>query len=113
MMTPDPDPEPDRTCDGLAGTPRVRMVTTEDRTLATTDGTESVLSVEMTALEPGFAEAREWPKSRVTRGMKMRGRGAIDFTCELRSLSHNYRSRKRRNKKGVRSCLLTPVCIPM
>src|SRR5687767_4134367 len=108
MITPDPEPEPAWTCDGLAGTPRVRMVTTEDRTLATTAGTERVLSVETTALEPGLAQAPEEPKSRLARGIKMRGRVAIDLTRELRSLSHNYRSRKRRNKKGVRSCLLTP-----
>jgi hypothetical protein len=90
MMTPDPEPEPDWTCDGLAGTPRVRMVTTEDRTLATTAGTERVLSVETTALEPGLAQAPEDPKSRLAMGIKMRGRVAIDSTRELRSLSHNY-----------------------
>jgi hypothetical protein len=66
------------------------MVTTEDRTLATTAGTERVLSVETTALEPGLAQAPEDPKSRLAMGIKMRGRVAIDSTRELRSLSHNY-----------------------
>jgi hypothetical protein len=43
MMTPDPDP--DCACEELAGTPRVRIVTTDERTFATTAGTERFFSV--------------------------------------------------------------------
>src|SRR5215813_6003631 len=44
MMTPDPDP--DWVSEGLAGMPRVRMLTTEGRIFATTAGTDNVLSEE-------------------------------------------------------------------
>ncbi len=47
MMTPEPDP--DWACEGLAGTPRVRIVTTEGRTFFTTAGTDKVLSAAATA----------------------------------------------------------------
>jgi hypothetical protein len=44
MMTRDPDP--DWVSEGLAGRPRVRMLTTEGRIFATTAGTDNVLSEE-------------------------------------------------------------------
>jgi len=43
IMTP--EPEPDWVCEGLAGTPRVRIVTTDERTFATTAGTERFFSM--------------------------------------------------------------------
>ena len=56
MMTPDPDP--DWVCEGLAGMPRVRMVTTEGRTFATTAGTERDFSVEATSAASGISPNR-------------------------------------------------------
>jgi hypothetical protein len=44
IMTPEPDP--DWVCEALVGTPRVSIVTTDDRTLATTAGTVRFFSVE-------------------------------------------------------------------
>jgi hypothetical protein len=57
MMTPDPDPDCD--CDGAAGTPLVKIVTTDGRTFATTAGTERDFSWGATALEPGSAPAHD------------------------------------------------------
>src|SRR5215467_1718394 len=57
MMTPDPDP--DWVSEGLAGMPRVRMLTTEGRIFATTAGTDNVLSVEATAPSTEAAKAIE------------------------------------------------------
>src|SRR5437870_11640954 len=55
IMTP--DPEPDWACVGDAGMPRVRMVTTEGRTFATTAGTDRDLSWEGPDPIGGSAEA--------------------------------------------------------
>src|SRR5437016_44631 len=55
IMTP--DPEPDWACVGAAGMPRVRMVTTEGRTFATTAGTDRDFSWEGTDPIGGSAEA--------------------------------------------------------
>ena len=57
MMTPDPDP--DWVSEGLAGMPRVRMLTTEGRIFATTAGTDNVLSEEVIAAPSGAAKANE------------------------------------------------------
>src|SRR5262245_33841953 len=57
MMTPDPDP--DWVTEGLAGMPRVRMLTTEGRIFVTTAGTDNVLSDESTGRPPGLAQVNE------------------------------------------------------
>src|SRR5574341_348170 len=56
MITP--EPEPDCACEGVAGTPRVRIVTTEGRTFATTAGTGRDLSCNGEGGTPAFARAR-------------------------------------------------------
>ena len=57
MMTPDPDP--DWVSEGLAGMPRVRMLTTEGRIFVTTAGTDNVLSDEATGPPPGLPQVNE------------------------------------------------------
>src|SRR5262245_30938172 len=52
-----PEPEPDWPCDGAAGTPRVRIVTTEGRTFVTTAGTDKDLSSCEASGTPGLAQA--------------------------------------------------------
>ena len=96
MMTPEPDP--DCVCEGLAGTPRVRIVTTDERTFATTAGTERVLSEEpgeaFEAAQPGLWATDVSSISRIrTKKVVLGGR------IESAPFSHNSLPRKSRIKK--------------
>jgi hypothetical protein len=51
-----PEPEPDCVCDALVGTPRVKIVTTDERTFETTAGTERFFSLETLPLAAAQGE---------------------------------------------------------
>jgi hypothetical protein len=111
IMTPEPDP--DCVCEGLAGTPRVRIVTTDERTLATTAGTERVFSEEepgaaFEAAQPGSGAKDMTSISRRRTKTRVRLGGGIDSA----PFSHNSLVRKSRTKKWDEEAAPHPVTNP-
>src|SRR5580765_31657 len=115
IMTP--DPEPDWACVGVAGMPRVRMVTTEGRTFATTAGTDRDFSWEGTDSIRGSAEAVSTSSAKAITGRRRIGivkrRKRRELHCVVRTfvmgprlpesapLSHNCsQGESRRAEKG-------------
>lgn len=95
-MTPEPDP--DWICEALAGTPRVSIVTTDDRTLATTAGTERFFSVEPV---PGgeAAQAELWAKGVIRLARHRNRQVGLGGDIDSEPFSHNFLPQEKPNTK--------------
>ncbi len=92
-----PEPEPDCAWDVLAGTPRVRMVTTDERTFETTAGTVRFFSLVPFPPAPAHAEPerKQMMRLAILRTREM----AVGNGIKSRSFSHNCPARKSHAKK--------------
>jgi phospholipid N-methyltransferase len=96
IMTP--EPEPDWVCEGLAGTPRVRIVTTDERIFATTAGTERFFSLDVAlplAAPQAEPEARDAIRLVIHRTRQVALGGGINSEA----FSHNSTPRKSHAQK--------------